>query len=130
MTPHYTDAEKVARAEYIFLAHVFRLEEIVPDPPLPKDVISLFGLNASFRLSDSLKGDAPTSGTIATSLGDCYLPLIPGSQYVLFAVRDQTGQMIALPIDEGTRWFLPNDDRSVEYWNTLKRLSSDGAIQK
>lgn len=123
-SPISTDAENVADADAIFLAHIYRLEERTTDAPLPDGMVSLFGLDASFRRIDVLKGNVPSAGTIATNLSNCYAPLLPGSQYVLFARFDEQGRMVVQSINQGTQWFLGREDESIEYLNTLRRLIS------
>ncbi len=87
------------------------------------DAILLHNVEASFRLLESFKGNAPDAGTIQTSLSNCHVTLLPSGKYVIFAERDRSGRLIALPHHLGSRWFLPKDDQSIDYLTAIKRLS-------
>lgn len=116
-------AENYAAADVVFLAHVFRLEEMPVSADTREDTILLHNVEATFRLLESFKGNAPDAGTVQTSLSNCHVTLLPSGQYVIFAERDRSGRLTALPHHLGSRWFLPNDDRSGDYLTAVKRLS-------
>lgn len=124
-----TTTENFTNADLVFVAHVFRLEEIGRDVNLPENVMPMSDLNASFRLIDSIKGDAPRSGMVESSSANCFVPLVPGD-YVIFADRDDSGRMTVLTIPEGTRWYSDHAEKSIEYVKALKRLSSTGIPHK
>lgn len=112
------DAQNIARADAVFVAHIIRLEEVRGDAGAP--VVLL----ATYDVIETVKGAMAGSSTIATSYSSCDTLLMPGMDYVVFAARDSDGRLTALGASEGTRHHDPRMDDGA-YLLTIKRLVTD-----
>ncbi len=115
-----TDAQNVAGADAVFVAHITRLEEVRGDAEAP------VALLASYNVIESVKGAVTGPGTVASSYSSCDTLLMPGMDYIIFAARDADGRLTARTESEGTRHHDPRMDDGA-YLHTIKRIATDKA---
>ena len=117
--------QAVANASTVFVGHLIRTEEaaaasISDTQPTPV-------IEATFKVLEVLKGQAPPDGKVRTSLLDerCLplfgLHLVPGNDYLVFLDQDN---FIRGP-DNGSRYLLGGFDAHTQQWlEKLRGLSS------
>lgn len=87
-TPQPTQEELFSEASAVFVAHLVRVEEI-ETAAQAKD--GLAKIEGTVRVIEVLKGSPPASNKIKSLTfgpGNCTIPLLAGSDYVLFQSRD------------------------------------------
>jgi hypothetical protein len=97
-----TDAQLFEKAAAVFVARVYRTEEI--ELPGIGGAPPTRGVEGAFRLEERLKGEPPANGTFKAPLVlMCGTPLLAGFDYAVFLDRD--GFMIQA-LDKGTQLLL------------------------
>lgn len=112
-----TDADNVARADAVFVAHIVRVEEWHDAPARGKAL-------ATFHLVEGIKGVPVPAGTFVTAHSLCEDMVLPGFDYLVFARRDADGRMTALPTHAGTRLRIASSDTDAMHLNSIKHLAS------
>ena len=104
-----TDADLFAKASTVFVARIFRAEEVEMQYPVDRGATpkALPGVEASFRLIEILKGQPPADGKVRGPFPFmCMMPLMVAVDYVIFL--NDGDNFIVWALDKGTRPVPPD----------------------
>lgn len=101
-----TDADLFAKASTVFVARIVRAEEVEMQYPSSHGK-ALPGVEASFRLFETLKGQPPADGKVRGPIPFmCMMPLMVAVDYVIFL--NDGDNFIVWALDKGTRPVPPD----------------------
>ncbi|MFT3896661.1 MAG: hypothetical protein QM719_03040 [Thermomonas sp.] len=123
----YTDEANVAKADFIFTAHVTRTEEVpvagAENKVVVDGVFDRGWVDVTYQLIEPIKGDVPDRGVVATVFTDCNGTILPGGDYIFFVDSNEEKKRLEVSgVLSGTRMIWKQSDQSKQYIETIKNL--------
>jgi hypothetical protein len=103
-----TEEDLFAKASTVFVAHIFRAEEIEIQIPVPSgaDTRAAPAMEGTFRLVEVLKGEPPADRKVTSLIATmCVEGLMVGWDYLIFL--NEGSNMIVSALGKGTRALRP-----------------------